>query len=273
MRLRIPASVMRSASRRRLPLGPGAVVLVTETVGAHGAHAVSFKSARGTPGGTSGVGSATARGTVVEVGPGALAVQTKDGSTMRFTIAGSLLATLQPSICDTVTVNYHQAGASLLADKVQFNTASALAACDNAGNGGSGGPGQDVVGTVTQMTLTTVTISSSGGGSMTFGAGVELTAGFILGDQVDVTYNPSGGSLLASDINYQSQDAIGTVTAVSTGSVTIVLSDSGQVQTFTDDPTNGTFDGISVGDQIDVTYHLSSGLPSIDSVSDLSTPS
>jgi hypothetical protein len=90
----------------------------------------------------------------------------------------------------------------------------------------------------------------------------DITSGFNNGDVVDVTYTQNGdGSLQATDVQYVEQDASGVVTAVSSTKLTITDGNTGQPDTFTADPNNGlqlytyAFDGVHVGDQIDVTYH------------------
>jgi hypothetical protein len=261
---------------------PGQVLLITES-------RRTGKDARGKGGGggaggatvtaspvssTSETGTPQVDGTVVELDASDLAVQSANGTTTSFTASPTLLANLQASICDTVTVAYHRSGSTNVADTVVENDDDATAACNNAGDGpdADAPPGQDVDGTITKMTLTTVSIATADGGAPTFTAGVALTGDYLIGDDVDVTYNTaSDGSLLASDIEYNDQDAVGMVTDVSAGSITIVDSNN-QFETFTDDPSNETFDGINEGDQVDVSYHLSNGKPVVDSVSDLTNP-
>jgi hypothetical protein len=294
--MRLAASAVPATSPRYRRLVPGVVVLVTETLGNHrsGAKSINLKpigstSGSGTPGaggspqqpgGTPQPGSPLqpgallqASGTVVELDQTGLVLQTSDGSMLRFAVAASMQATLRSTLCDTVTVSYHRFGATYVADDVESDDSLPLGACANVGDGSeSGATGQTAIGTVTQLTLTSLTVTTAGGGSASFNATLDLTSGFVLGDQLDITYTQSGAVLVAGDLAYYDQDAIGTVTSIDAGSVTIELSGTTAVQTFTDDPMNATFDGISVGDQIDVTYHLSSGQPAVDSVNDLTNP-
>jgi hypothetical protein len=124
----------------------------------------------------------------------------------------------------------------------------------------------DVVGTITQLSQTSVTVNV-GGRSMTFSCDPEddLTDGFATGDLVDVTYD-SGN--VASDVEYVEDDATGTVTAVDTASLTLTNSDTGQTQTIVADPAEDMFDGVSVGDEVVVTYHTSAGQLIADVVDD-----
>jgi hypothetical protein len=129
--------------------------------------------------------------------------------------------------------------------------------------------GGDVVGTITQLSQTAVTINANGH-SMTFSCDPEddLTDGFAVGDLVDVTYDTSNGSLSASDVEYVEDDATGTVTAVDTATLTLTDSDTGQSETIVADPTEDMFDGVSVGDGVVVTYHQSAGQLIADVVDD-----
>lgn len=74
------------------------------------------------------------------------------------------------------------------------------------------------------------------------------------------------GSLSASDVTSVESDATGVVTAVSPGTPTITDDSTGNPHTFTADPSSGLFDGVSVGDQVDVTYHVGAGGEIVDNV-------
>jgi hypothetical protein len=131
------------------------------------------------------------------------------------------------------------------------------------------GTGGDAVGTITQFSQASVTINA-GGRTMTFSCDPEddLTDGFAVGDLVDVTYDSSGGSFQASDVEYVEADATGTVTAVDTSSLTLTNSDTGQTQTIVADADGDMFDGVTVGDGVVVTYHQSAGQLIADVVDD-----
>jgi hypothetical protein len=131
----------------------------------------------------------------------------------------------------------------------------------------------DVNGTITKMSSSALTITSLADGStMQFVANPDddLMDGFLLGDQVDVTYNKlQDGALKASDVEYYDQDAVGTVVAVDSGSVTLKLDDTGAIQRYTDDPSDEMFDGVNVGDQeVDVTYHVAAAGLIVDGIDD-----
>jgi hypothetical protein len=131
----------------------------------------------------------------------------------------------------------------------------------------------DVNGTITQMTDSSVTITALADGStMQFVANPDddLTDGYLLGDQVTVTYNKlQDGALKASDIEYFDQDVVGTVLAVTAGSVTIQVDGTGAVETLVDDPSDEMFDGVNVGDpEVDVTYHVAAAGLIVDGIDD-----
>ena len=138
------------------------------------------------------------------------------------------------------------------------------------GSGSDNGAGTgDAVGTITQLSTTALTVNV-GGHMMTFSCDPadDLIDGFAAGDLVDVTYDSSGGSLQASDVEYVEADATGTVTAVDTSSLTLTNSDTGQTETIVADPGEDMFDGVSVGDGLVVTYHQSAGQLIADVVDD-----
>src|SRR6185312_15933164 len=139
---------------------------------------------------------------------------------------------------------------------------------DNGDDNGAG-DGGDAVGTITQLSTTSVTINV-GSRSMTFSCDPEddLTDGFATGDLVDVTYDTDNSSLIASDVEYVEADTTGTVTAVDTASLTLTDSDTGQTQTIVADPDEDMFDGVSVGDGVVITYHQSAGQLIADVVDD-----
>jgi len=267
--LRLPGKRVHLHAAGPQPLSAGVVVLVRLTVGSSrlprsvALSPVSSTSETGTP---------ELSGTVIEVDSDALVIQSADGSQQRVTVAASVISSLHVALCDTVSITYHHVGPTIVADTVKEVDLNPIAACNGSSDtGGSSTGSQDVVGTITQLSLRSVVISTPSG-SESFVATSDLTDGFILGDQVDVTYGHSGGVMTATDIEYQDQDAVGSVIFVDSGSIKISDPTTGQIATFTDDPNNGSFDGIAEGDQVDISYHLSSGRQVVDSVSDMTNP-
>ena len=260
-------------------LTPGATVLVTETVGSGGSITISItlpSQSNGSNGGAGGDGSGSggasgsdsiAGGTVTNVGVASFTIAAATGSQFTFHMDAADLANVGISVCDTVFVQYHAAGGGLVADNVDDYGTSNLGSCS-----GSDG-GSDEVGSITEIDTGSITIDTSDQGPLTFAVDPEsgITAGFEVGDVVDVTYtpDPDGVTLDASDIEYVETDEIGVVTSVGAGALAITDGITGHTDSFTADPSEALFDGIEVGDEVDVTVHSSSGQQVVDNVDDL----
>lgn len=242
-------------------LQPGVTVLVTETVDQSGNVTITITLP---PSSTPGVaGEQQASGVLSQVDTDAFNLGTTDGSDLRLHMAQTALSNLNLSPCDIVDVTYHQDAGMLIADTVQKTGTSSTGDCAVAPTP------QDAVGTITQVAADSLTVSTDNG-PLTFKVDdPSITDGFALGDLVDVTYvQLSDNSLDASDVQLVQNDATGRVTSVSDGSVTITDSSTGQPETFTADPSQGMFDGVALGDTIDITYHQSSGQFVADAVND-----
>ena len=245
-----------------LGLQPGVTVLVTETTNPDGSISVTITL----PPASVTAAEQTASGVVGDVGNDTFDVQTSDGSDLMLHMAADSLSALNLQSCDEVDVTYHQDSELLIADTVTVTGASSTGDCQ---------PTNDVVGTITAVSETGLTIHSDQG-SMSFTVDdPSITDGFLVGDQVDVTYvQNADGTLDAQDVEYDEQDATGTVTAVSASSMTITDDSTGASDTFVNDPSVGVdlsgsaFDGVQVGDQVDVSYHVSNGAWVADDVSD-----
>jgi hypothetical protein len=239
-------------------LQPGAEVLVTESVDASGNVTVTIAF----PSTSAGSGTSQASGTVIEVDSDAYVLQTGDGSDLRLHVSASTLASLNLQPCSTADVTYHQDGGMLIADSTHVTGSSSTGDCANADS-------QDAVGTITNVSRSSVTVSTQDGHTLTFGLqDSSVTDGYSVGDVVDVSYFDNGdGTLSAYDVEYTEQDVTGTVTAVSASSLTLTDDSSGQPRTFTANPADGLFDGTAVGDHVDVTVHTSAGQSVVDSVS------
>jgi hypothetical protein len=263
-------------------LAPGATVLVTEAVGSDGSLTVSITLPAATAGSGSGTGSAgtpgdqTIDGVVSDVEDDTFTVQTSDGSSLVFHMDPTALNNIGMFPCDTVIVSYHEADNELIADNVDDNGTSDTGDCsdggEDSGDGSDSGNSSDEVGPITSISNTSITIDTSDQGSMTFAVdpSEDLTEGFLVGDVVDVTYSPDpNGGNDATDIEYVENDESGVVTAVSAGSITFTDDTTGQPDTFTADPSEQMFQGVDVGDEVDVTYHVSNGQDVVDNVDDL----
>jgi hypothetical protein len=229
-------------------LQPGVTVLITETVAPDGTVTITITLP---PQGVSGQESAS--GVVTDVEDDVFEVTTGDGADLRLHMSADQLSALNLQQCDTVSVTYHQDAGMLIADGAQVTGASTSGDC---------APTYDATGPITQVSDSSITITADQG-PMTFAvSSSDITDGFQNGDVVDVTYTQnSDGSFQATDVQYVEQDTSGTVTSVSATSLTITDGSTGQPDTFIADPNNGlqlstyAFDGVHVGDKIDVNYH------------------
>lgn len=247
-----------------LGLQPGVTIQIAETTDANGNVTITITL----PGP---MGQQTASGVVSEVDSDALTLRAGDGTGLRLHVSGGTLSNLNLHPCDVVSVTYHQDAGILVADSVNSNGASTTGDC---------APSYDATGTITQVSAGAITISTDQG-PRAFGVDPSsgLTDGYQAGDLVDISYtiNPDG-SLAASDVQFVEQETAGTVTSVTTsaagGSLSITDASTGQPEAFNADPAHGVqinaraFNGISVGDSVDITYHQSGGGLVADTVSE-----
>jgi hypothetical protein len=238
-----------------LGLQPGVLVDITESTDANGNLTITITLVSQT-------GPQHVTGLVTEVDTDAFMVQTGDGSQLRFHMSADALSNLNLQSCNAADVTYHQDSGMLIADNVNVTGTSTSGDC---------APTQDSTGTITEVSSGSITINTDQGPlSASVDPSSGLTDGFQMGDLVDVTYTQnSDGSLTATDVQYVEEETTGQVTSVTTsqngGSVTITDDNTGQPDTFVADPSNGVqinsdaFDGVQVGDQLDVCYHVSGG--------------
>jgi hypothetical protein len=247
-----------------LGLQPGVLVQITETTDANGTVTITITLPPPS-------GQENASGLVTEIDSDGFMVRTGDASDLRFHMSADALSKLNLQACNTVDVSYHQDAGMLIADNVSITGTSTADDC---------APTQDATGVITQVSANGLTVNGDQG-PLTFSVDPSSgkTGGFQVGDLVDVTYTQnSDGTLQATDVQFVEEDTSGRVTSVTTsvngGSLTITDDNSGQSETFIADPHNGVqinghaFNGVSVGDQIEVTYHQSAGQLVADTVSE-----
>jgi hypothetical protein len=236
-------------------LQPGVTIQITETVDSDGI--VSITITLPPPAALS---EQNATGTITERDSDAFTLHTRGGSELRLNMAPDALSALGLQVCDTAAVTYHQDADLLIADTVNVTGTSTSGDCH------SGLPSAgDVTGTITSVSPSALTVAT-GDGSLSFVVpDTSTTDGFLVGDVVDVSYSTSQGTLEADDVEYVEQEATGVVTAVSSSAMTITDDTTHQPDTFlssggaADTLGFGTFDGVAVGDQVEVIYHVSSG--------------
>jgi hypothetical protein len=245
-----------------LGLQPGVMVQITESTDASGNLTITITLVSQT-------GPQDAAGVVSEVDSDSFTVQTGDGSELRFHMAADALSNLNLQSCNTVDVTYHQDAGMLIADTVNVTGTSTSGDC---------APTNDAAGRITAVASNSITVSTdSGPVTASVDPSSGLTDGFQVGDLVDVTYTQnSDGSLTATDVQYVEEETTGQVTSVTTsadgGSVTVVDDNTGQSETFLAG-SNGVqinsdaFNGVSVGDELDICYHESGGQLVADTVS------
>jgi hypothetical protein len=247
-----------------LGLQPGTIVNVTETIADDGTITITITLP---PAGAS----EQANGVVTDVEDDSFTLAGADGSALRMHMAPDPLSQLGLQVCQTVDVTYHDDGGILIVDSVNPTGTSADGDC---------APTTDTDGVITQVSSDGLVIDTGQGtASYSVDPSSGVTDGYQQGDLVDVTSTTNAdGSLQAVDVNFVEEDASGPVTAVTTstagGSLTVQESDSGNSVTVDADPNNGVqinayaFNGISVGDDVSVTYHQSAGQLIADTVSE-----
>lgn len=247
-----------------LGLQPGLTIQINETTDAQGNTTITITL----PGS---LGQETVSGVITDVNSDAMSLQIGDGTELRLHAAGDTLSNLNLQPCDEVSVTYHQDAGILVADSVTPTGASTSGDC---------APSYDATGTITQVSADGITISTDQGSqSFSVDPSSGLTDGYQVGDLVDVTYAVSpDGSMTVSDVEFVEEETTGSVTSVTSavhgGSLTITDDSTGHPDVFLADPATGVqinaraFNGILVGDSIDVTYHQSAGQLVADTVSE-----
>lgn len=237
-------------------LQPGQTVIVTESTDASGNVTITITLPSG---GAGGFGSElSASGLVNNVGDDSFDIITADGSDLNFHMNAEALANVGMDSCDQVVVTYHTDDEMMIADSVVDNGPPDTGACST----GSDDPG-DWIGTITAISATSVTVDAGAGngGPQTFEVqDPSVTLGFLVGDSVDVSFEQDGSQFIADNISYNDQPTSGVVTAMASvgdGFDTITMIDdyTQQSETFyaSDDLLQGQ--GVSIGDDVSVSYY------------------
>jgi len=232
-------------------LQPGETVEVTESTDGSGNVTITITL----PSGSS--SELTANGLVNNVNTDTFDISAADGSDLNFHMAAAALAAAGMSSCDAVVVSYHVDDQMLIADNVVDNGPSNDGSCSD-GSGGS-----DWIGTITAVSGTSISVDAGAdnGGVQTFAVNdPSVTAGYLVGDSVDVSYEQNGGQLLADSICYSDTSTSGVVTALASAggdfeTVTMTDDSSGQSETFFVPSELLDGQGVQIGDDLSVSFY------------------
>lgn len=262
-------------------LQPGESVVVTESTDSAGnvtitlaLDSVSGSGGSGGSGGGSGSGSGSeqsATGLVNNVGTDSFDILTSSGADLTFQMQAESLANDDLSPCDQVVVNYHSANKTLIADDVNDTGAPDAGPCSSGGDNSN-----DWIGTITAISGTNLTIDAGAdnGGVHTFVVDdPAITAGFLVGDSVDLTYEPWNGQVAADQLAYNDTATSGVVTALTpagSGFDTISMTDdyTGAAETFYVPVDLLEGQGVEMGDDVDVSYYQAARGLTLDSLDD-----
>jgi hypothetical protein len=247
---------------------------VTITLALNSGGGSSGSGGSGNSGGGSGSGSGSeqsATGLVNNVDTDSFDILTSSGADLTFQIQADALANDDLSPCDQVVVNYHSAAKTLIADDVNDTGAPDAGPCSSGGDNSN-----DWIGTVTAISGTSVTIDAGAGngGVQTFVVDdPAITDGFLVGDSVDLTYEPWNGQVAADQLAYNDTATSGVVTALTpagSGFDTISMIDdyTGAPETFYVPVDLLEGQDVEIGDDVDVSYYQAARGLTLDSLDD-----
>ncbi|HEX3615773.1 MAG TPA: hypothetical protein VHU61_04495 [Solirubrobacteraceae bacterium] len=260
----------KSVSAEINGLQAGESVVITETTGSSGNVTITLTLPSGS--GSRHSGSAlSATGLVNNVGTSSFDVITASGADLTFHVDAQALANDDLSPCDSVVVSYHSAGGSLVADDVNDNGAPDSGPCSSGSDSSN-----DWIGTITSVSGTSVTVDAGvdDGGVQTFAVDdPAITDGFLVGDSVDVTYEPWNNQTVADTISYNDTETSGVVTSLApagTGfeSVSMIDDYTDAAETFNVPVALLDGEDVQVGDDLDVSYYQAASGLTLDSLDD-----
>jgi hypothetical protein len=255
-------------------LQPGESVVITESTDSAGNVTITITLPSGGGSGSRGGGSGSglsATGLVNNVGTDTFDIITASGADLTFHMNAQALANNDLSPCDEVVVSYQSSNQTLTADDVNDSGAPDSGPCSSGGDNSN-----DWVGTITAVSGTSISIDAGlgNGGVETFAVDdPAITAGYLVGDSVDLTYEPWNNQNAADQLAYNDTETSGVVTgmaAAGTGFETVSMIDD-----YTDEPE--TFyvpvdllqgQDVLVGDDLDVSYYQASIGLTLDSLDD-----
>jgi hypothetical protein len=255
-------------------LQPGESVVITESTDSAGNITITITLPSGGGSDSQGQGSATeqsATGLVNNVGSDTFDVVTSSGADLTFQIQSQALANDDLSPCDQVVVNYHSAGKTLVADDVNDTGAPDAGPCSSGGENSN-----DWIGTITAISGTSITIDAGlgNGGVETFVvADPAITDGFLVGDSVDLTYEPWNGQVAADQLAYNDTETSGVVTGLTAAgsafeTISMIDDYSGDPETFYVPVALLQGQDVAIGDDVDVSYYQAARGLTLDSLDD-----
>jgi hypothetical protein len=219
-----------------------------------------------------------ADGVVTNLGSDSITLQLPDGSTLTPTLPAASLAYLTNNVdiadCETVQVAYSGSATAPVLDSLAATGISVAPISESLGDtcADESDGGIDVVGTITALSATSLTMSVPGQGSMSFTAdpSLDLPDSNEVGDLVDVMYtqNPDG-SRTVQTVGYVEQYATGTILAVDNDAGTLSIADAVTGQTDTFQQSDADFSNLTTGESVGVDYFGYGGQLQADDVESL----
>jgi hypothetical protein len=209
-----------------------------------------------------------ADGVVTNIGDNSITIQLADGSTLSPTLPAASLAYLNDNVdiadCETVQVAYSTGADGPVLDGFNATGISTAPISESLGDTctDESDGGIDVVGTITALSSTSLTVTVPGQGSMSFTAdpSLDLPDSNEVGDLVDVMYtqNPDS-SLSVQSVDYVEQYTTGTILAVDNDAGTLSIADAVTGQTDTFQQSDADFSNLTTGESVGVDYFVYGG--------------
>jgi hypothetical protein len=219
-----------------------------------------------------------ASGVVTDIGSDSITLQLPDGSTLSPTLPAASIAYLSNNVdlsdCETLTVDYSTGAAGPVLDAFAPTGISTDPISESLGDtcADESDDAIDVVGTITALSSTSLTLAIPGQASQSYSVdpALDLPDSNEVGDVVDVTYtqNPDS-SLSASNVAYVEEYTTGTVLSVDSDAGTLSIADAitGQTDNFQDG--DASLSGLTPGEDVGVDYYVTGGQPQADDVESL----
>jgi hypothetical protein len=216
-------------------------------------------------------------GVIVGTSGNSVHVELPGGSMLNATLPAAVMTYMhnqgEINACEIVTLAFHPAARGDVLSSftpIAISTSPAIPVNGGGTCATQSDGGLDVVGPITQISKTSVTVATLGLGNKTFrlDPSTLVGGGNVVGDIVDLTFAPTGNPL-ANNIQTTEAFLTGTVTRVGSSSLTVRNLVGGHSTTF--ERGQGAFAHIRRGNQVGVLYWVNGGVPQADTVSDFSS--